>query len=77
MLGTMPEAFVATAIRLSPEHMQRKDGIHYFAVDVFEDSKAWRVWRRYNDFWYLKAQLGRLSGSRFPRRALLNCFKGA
>lgn len=45
------------------------------AKDVIsEDGVAWRVLRRYNDFWQLKEQLGdssrRLPGAPFPRTFL-------
>ena len=76
MLAAMREARAEgpMSIRLPREHMQQKEGVHFFAVEVVDKSKAWRVLRRYNDFWYLKKQLGGLPGGRFPRRGFNESF---
>jgi hypothetical protein len=65
------------AVRMTSGAIVVKDGVTYFAIDVYPDdtSRSWRVFRRYNDFILLALKLGiyDLPDAPFPRKHLGAC----
>ncbi|CAK9078004.1 unnamed protein product [Durusdinium trenchii] len=65
------------SVQLPAERLERHGPVTFFAVDVRSETGAWRVMRRYTDFWNLKEQLGVWSnympGAPFPRKHFLQC----
>eukprot|EP00435_Cladocopium_sp_Y103_P057138 s822_g19.t1 len=65
-------------VRLPAAFLEERASVRFFAIDVMsEEGRAWRVMRRFNDFWQLKEQLGpsarKLPGAPFPRKLLFAC----
>lgn len=65
-------------VRLPAAFLEERASVRFFAIDVAsEEGRAWRVMRRFNDFWQLKEQLGpsarKLPGAPFPRKLLFAC----
>lgn len=67
-------------VKIPAELMEVREGVTYFAVNVYPESgAAWRVLRRYNHFYDLRNLLvpkKALPGAPFPKKSLLAC-KGA
>lgn len=76
--AALERPLAVAAVRLTAEAAEWRDKVLFYAVDVSpEHGAAWRVMRRYNDFFSLRRLLGLSSrafpGAPFPPKELFCC----